>query len=552
MTEASRGDNAAVPWLLYRYMLLDLLRIVGLTAAVLVTVIAFGAAIKPASDGLLDAGQTAKFLGLAMVPMLQFALPFAAGFGSTLSFYRMSSDNEVQAMAVSGISYWRILLPVVVLGLALSILMVVLTQWVIPRFWAAIEDMVTADITKLFETSIARHEPFKLGDLQIYAQDITPTEYPLGPNGPQTRMVLSKVAAANLDKDGSIITDFTSSVAVADVYHVEGRTFIKLIMADAVAFKPESGTLGDFGRATKTIEVPNVFKDNPKAMTREQLLALRSNPDSYGQVMEAKKALAQAVRDAQARSAMDVQLRGGGRVELLAERIGDAGDRRSYVINADRLRDTQFLSHDGSRIEVVEYEGAGAVRRFVGDPVRLLPGSEGTDSSLFDLFIGNHEVTDLRQGGPPNQMGPVTISNLAVSGQSDEDLSLLSSAELLARAATIHGRSEGVKTKAADLNKEIQSLWRNIPARLLNRYALSATAFLLLMLGATLALWQRGSLPLTTYVWAFLPSILDLILISAGEQLLRDGWMLGHIVMWSGNVLMLIVIVVAYVRFSRH
>jgi len=533
-------------------MLVDLLRIVGLTAAVLVTVIAFGATIKPASDGLLDAGQTAKFLGLAMIPMLQFALPFAAGFGATLSFYRMTADNEVQAMAVSGISYWRILLPVVALGVALTILMVVLTQWIIPRFWSVIEDMINVDITKIFETSIARHEPFKQGNLQIYAEDITPIDSPLGRDGPQTRMVLSKVAAANLNDDGSIITDFTSSRAVADVYHREGRTFIKLVMADAVAFKPESGTLGDFGRAIKTIEAPSVFNDKPKAMTREQLLALRSNPDTYAQVIEAKKALAQAMRDAEARATIDSQLRNDGRVELLAERIGEAGDHRTYVINADRLREAQFLSHDGSRIEIVEYEGAGAVRKFIGDPVRLLPGSEGTDSSLFDLYIGNHEVTDLRQGGSPNQMGTLTLPNLAVAGQSDEDLSLLPSAQLLAKAATIHGGPERVKSKAEKLVNEIRSLGREISARLLNRYALSATAFLLLMLGATLAMWQRGTLPLTTYVWAFLPSILDLILISAGEQLLRDGRILGHITMWSGNALMLAVIAITYARLSRH
>src|SRR5262249_50793922 len=69
------GDhNAAMPWLLYRYMIRDLLRVIGLTTSVLVTVIAFGAMIKPlASNSLLDAGQTAKYLGLVIVPMLQFA-----------------------------------------------------------------------------------------------------------------------------------------------------------------------------------------------------------------------------------------------------------------------------------------------------------------------------------------------------------------------------------------------------------------------------------------------------------------------------------------------
>ena len=122
-----------MPWMLYRYILRELLRVIGLTCAVLVTVIAFGATIKPlANETLLDASQTLKYLTLAIVPMLQFALPFAAGFGTTLTMHRFTADNEILAMAASGISYRRIIAPLVALGLALTMLMVVLTQYVIP------------------------------------------------------------------------------------------------------------------------------------------------------------------------------------------------------------------------------------------------------------------------------------------------------------------------------------------------------------------------------------------------------------------------------------
>src|SRR6185295_14265822 len=162
-----------MPWLLYRMMLVDLLRVIGLTAAVLVTVIAFGATIKPLTgDTPLDAGQTVKYLFLVIVPMLQFALPFAAGFGATLAMHRLTVDNEIQAMAVSGLSYPRILAPVVALGLALLIVMVALTQEVIPRFWSLIGDMIASDVTKFFQASIRRGEPFVLKDMQIYADEI--------------------------------------------------------------------------------------------------------------------------------------------------------------------------------------------------------------------------------------------------------------------------------------------------------------------------------------------------------------------------------------------
>src|SRR5688572_4796363 len=152
----------AMPWLLYRYITVELLRVIGLTTTVLVTVIAFGALTKVlAGDSLLDAGQTVRYLGLAIVPMLQFALPFAAGFGATLVLHRLTSDNEIQAMAVGGISYRKILMPIAGLGLGLTILMIVLTQWVIPRFWSVIEQMMATDVTKMFAASIRRGEAFQ-------------------------------------------------------------------------------------------------------------------------------------------------------------------------------------------------------------------------------------------------------------------------------------------------------------------------------------------------------------------------------------------------------
>ena len=116
----------------------------------------------------------------------------------------------------------------------------------------------------------------------------------------------------------------------------------------------------------------------------------------------------------------------------------------------------------------------------------------------------------------------------------------------------VKGIREHVPLRVSRLRNEVDSLQREITARLLNRYALSVTAPLLLLLGAIMAMWLRGSLPLTIYVLAFVPAVLDLILTSAGEQLMRDGRTLGPIVMWSGNAIMVGIIVLAYLRLARH
>ena len=105
-----------MPWRFYRYMLFDVLRQFAIAAVILVIVIAFGAAIKPlSSDSLLTGWDTMKYLFLAIIPMLQFAIPFAGAFAVTISLHRMAQDNEFIAMAVSGQSYIRLLAPMILI-----------------------------------------------------------------------------------------------------------------------------------------------------------------------------------------------------------------------------------------------------------------------------------------------------------------------------------------------------------------------------------------------------------------------------------------------------
>lgn len=549
-----------MPWLLYRMMLVDLLRVIGLTAGVLVTVIAFGATIKPlTNDTLLEASQILKYLLAVIVPMLQFALPFAAGFGATLALHRMTGDNEVQAMAVSGLSYRRIIMPVIALGLALLAFMVVLTQEVIPRFWSLIEQMIAHDATRMFQASIKRGEPFTMGDMQIFADEMIVEYSPEGAAGPETRMKLLRVAAAEMDGEGRVITDVTANNAIVDIYRRDGSTILKLAMYDTVAYKSTTGDLQRFDaiEPSRAIIMPGVLEDEPKAMSRGELLRLRAHPDEFAQVIEARQELADTLRETEARQKLDSELRAHGQVELLAAPVPGAvaALNRRYTVKATGLVGGQFVTRDARRIEIEQSEGDDRkiLRRYITDTATLTP-SPGANLGMpaFDLVIGPTEVYDLRGGGAVNERERLAFSSLTVAGVSTDDLLRLDSPALLERAEALRGDSKELRLKRFFLTDEIDQLQREITSRLLNRYALSVTAPLLLLLGALLAMWLRGVLPLSIYLLAFLPSVLDLIAISAGEQMMRDGRAFGPVIMWSGNAMMLAFILFAYFRLSRH
>jgi lipopolysaccharide export system permease protein len=544
-----------MPWLLYRYMIGELLRVIGLTCAVLVTVIAFGATIKPlANETLLDASQTVKYLMLAIVPMLQFALPFAAGFGTTITLHRFAAENEILAMAASGISYRRIVAPLLVLGAILTLIMIVLTQDVIPRFWGLIERTLAVDVPRLFQASIEKGVPFQIpnSDLQIVADRLVVEHQPADTSA-GTRLRLYRVAAAVLDDQGRIVTDVTAAQAVVDVHRQHGRTYLKLAMTDAVAYKPDTGELIETRSVSpdRALIVPSATLDRPKSMTRSQLLHLREHPDDFVGVIRAKNALAEAIRLVETRMLINERLRSSGQVIL--SQGGE--DDLTFVIRADELGPERFLSHEGRALELEQYRGPVAQLRIRPRAMHVTPHIGGPfDELTFDLELKDSEVVDLAAGGAANQRASLDLLGLMLAGDDAPPVTGgdLSSIQLISLAESLRDEGGGINQRIKGLTHEIGQLNREIRARLANRYALSVTAALLLILGGVLAMWLRTSMPLTIYLWAFLPAIVDLILISAGEQLMRDDRLLAPYVMWSGNAVLFVLLLAAYVRLGRN
>jgi lipopolysaccharide export LptBFGC system permease protein LptF len=444
-----------MPWLLYRYIALELLRTIGLTTAVLVTVIAFGALIKPlANETLLDAGQTFKYLLLAIVPMLQYALPFSAGFGATLTFHRMTADNEMVAMAASGLSYRRIVVPLVVLGLTLSLFMVGLTQWIAPQFWALIERTVTRDITKMFQTSIEKGVPFEIpgGDLQIMADRIIVESQP-DDSAATTRMRLYRVAALELDNQRRAVTVVTASQAVVDIHRLDGRTYLKLAMLDAVAFKPGSGELIMLPTVNpdRAFAVPSPLVESPKTMTRTQLMHLRANPDDFAGVMRARAELRESLRLAQARRDVNRQLSETGQVRF----VQGGPDGLEFVVHADELSRDRFVSRGGRGVDIVQYDGESAVLRFRPRIVRVAENIGGPfEDMTFDLRLESLEVIDLRAGGTTNQRAGLDLAGLTLA-QTPADVQDAGWIDLVLRAEEFRSDEPGLVHRIDELRKAV-------------------------------------------------------------------------------------------------
>lgn len=91
---------------------------------------------------------TAGLLFLYYIPyLLEFSLPLACLLGVLLSVGRISSDNELVALKVAGISFTRILAIFLTLGVIISLFLVILNDRIIPQAHFA-SRKVLKEITK--------------------------------------------------------------------------------------------------------------------------------------------------------------------------------------------------------------------------------------------------------------------------------------------------------------------------------------------------------------------------------------------------------------------
>ena len=533
-----------MPWIFYRYILGELLRVFLLSGAVLVTVIAFGAAIKPlAADTLFGPAQTAKFIAFATVPMLQFALPFAAGFAATIVFHRLTKDNEIQAASASGISYLRILMPMFLLGLVLVGIMVYLTQTIIPQFLAKMEQSISTDVTRMFRKSIEKGIPVQFGDIQIYADQIY--EQPNPDTGAQTRLILIGVAAAEIDNSGRITTDVTASTAIVD-FHLQGiHRYIQLELHDTVAYIPKRGELLQAPvMPIEPILIPNITHDRPMFMTLSEMHDLQDDPGQFSEVIKAKNELAKALREIEVWQQIREKLRTQGQIKLI-------GELRTITVKAHEVIKGVFSNPENEPITVQVTEQSGVVVLFSAKRVSIA-SDDGSSLALpsFELVLENCDILDVSTGEVVNQRALAEYAALEVDDLKETKLAVQPYRYLLEKALGANGN---VVAKAEILNQRVDDLLLQLNSRIQGRYALSGTAILLLLLGATLAMMLRQALPLAIYACAFIPSILDIIMISGGGHMVRDGSVVsGTIVLWSGNVLLIAIIIGSLRRVMRN
>lgn len=559
-----------MPWTLYKYILRELLKLLGLTTMVLVVVMSFAAAFKPMSDGLLTPGLFVKFVLFTAPTVLGLALPFAGAFASTLTFLRLSNDNEIVACSASGISYRRLLAPVFGLGLVLTVCLLLLANQVVPHFFRLAAEAVERDVVGLMAGQLANQEPFVIGDVNpqssqsfvIYADETIQHTPPVNLDAPLTMIQLVElrgVAVGEVNADNRIEHNTTAERALLMVFEdeVTRDAWIKLELDEVT--RSEEGYAKSLD--TNLIRVPSQFVEDPKFFSSGDLTRLSAAPEGYDSVRRKMDDLAAALATESVRHALGVTRERAVLEGVLSER---------YVVSAAEVGPSVAEADDGSGgltlgggVRVAYYRNGETA----GEPDRTYTAQQANvqvRTSRFDpepaIYLTLTDATVISPdtlGTPPVNDPSLSLPDLKWPARIlSDDLANQTAAQLFARAAEpTFAQAAAVSSGIDGLRRAVARLKLNIVAERNQRAASAVSCALLILLGAVLSIHLRGQSPLTVYFWSFLLAIVTLIIISTGENVTggTDSPLgVGLAVMWSGNALLIVVIAVLYVKVVRH
>lgn len=562
-----------LPWTLWLSMSIEVWRLVLLTTAVLVTVVAFALAVKPLAAGQLGPAEAITFMLVAIPPMLSYALPFASCFGATLAYHRMVSDNEVVAAHAAGLSHRAVLAPAILSGVLLAVVLALLNAQVIPRFVRTMQEMVADDLARVIVNKIESGQPVERRDMIISAKTARVLDASDTP-GAASRVLLTGVAILMLNDERMPEHEvFANAVQVTlipggrdpELGDVPGQVVFQVRTGVAIA---GDGTEASVSGQTFARPMPNAFRDDPGFLTTQELAALDREPERMNFIDWRRIDLAYHLASRIVLRRIQEDLRLGGSVRF--EREGE-----TIVVRAEGLRAGEG---EGSRREyrLIPLERSGRVEVEVRREDALgdarLDTFEAHRASLtldlgddwrtrqisLDLTLRNFAPTDLASPTFDDRTAPIRSetewTGLTLVGKPEAELLALGSGELLRETKEWMGNAlpDAELAFTADaLERRVVQLAREVDGTRHARMAMAVSCLVMIVGGALAAMRLKQTQPLVIYCWAFFPAIAALVTISTGKEMVHRSGLEWLIVLWGGVAAIAILSLLSFRRVAR-
>ncbi len=545
-------------YVLQKYILKELLRNFALTAVAMTCMLGFGGGVM---DMLTSQGITARELIKLMVYLipivLAYSLPVAALFSTTITYGRLSADNEINACRASGINIYRLLMPAVILSIIVSSVTFTLENYTIPDLASRIEQLVKRDIPTIAYMELKTRKYLSKMKYALYCEkvdDFVPPQLQDDGTYSTGQIQLSNVAFLSHKGEMPMPVFYgTAKTALILFENYHNTPTVSVHLNQVRAFNEERGEMMQVAyHPIGPYAIPSMTVTKLKFLSLPKLLEIREDPFKYTRLKDAKDSLYATLRNAMSYEYYINQLKKHGQVEF-------RDPRNRCVVTADSYRRT---GKDGrivleGNVVLNSKPSDGPPARFTAQSAVISVSSLSEDiPPTASIELKDVKVTETRGGNVQRfasherfSIGPLEIPAEALEPASEAKVSV---AQLLSPEGDFNS-SEVLRQSRWFVAKERESTISKCVAEIHSRLAYSGNALVLLLLGAGLGIIFRGGHFVSAFGLSFIPMMVVVVLIMMGKQLSTSGAVqAGIVVIWLGLAIVVLADVIVMGKFLRR
>jgi len=533
---------------LHAYISRDLARITLLALVAFTLIMTVFAIIEPLRKQGLGADQVLALFAYTIPVMLSLTLPIAALLAATIVYGRFAQDNELMACRASGVSTLTLLRPALVLGGLVTVISLLLNNFVAPRMAMLTENAARANIKNIAYNQLRTRGYIKFSGYLVHADRAFPDSDTL------EGVVLADARKAE--------RPLMVAARTAKVYFTTygNRSFLSVYPIDPVVpfARRTGGELPKADRLYFEAELPSVVKEEPGWYDWSQLIGTLGEPSRNQEVKDALEEIRRDLCYGRLMKEIADAINSGRAYAKIRSSHGDvyeiqaagavAGDKETDLLGESegRRQPVTVTAKRGGRADYTVTAEKGRVR---------VTWSPRSNTSIVDIVLDGPAVKRYSDGRPAQRrdeeppIGPLDIPadiQTRAEGTSLEDI--------YAADASLTS-SERILKKIHQLKDQtIRKLIGKIKAEMHGRIAYGVSCFLLVAVGAALGLLFRGGQVISAFAISVAPAAVVIVLVIMGKQMVANPGVsqaAGLACIWSGIALLLAGNAVLYAHLAR-
>ena len=557
---------------LHTYISRDLAKVTLLALVAFTLVMTVFAIIEPLRKQGLAADQVAALFAYTLPVMLSLTFPIAALFAATIVYGRFSQENELMACRASGISTLALLRPAIVLGAAVTVISLVLSNFVAPKMVARGAKAIEANVRGIAYRQLGTGKALNPGTLLIHANTVD-----------ADTNTLHGVVVADT-KDARDVRLLTAPVAFMHFDTHEGTTYVTAHLINPILGRTGSQYLVQLtSQELPSVELPNPAREEPSWYDWGKLLRTLRAPQENREIRRRLVEIRREMRhdmvvqdvlstiadhkpymklvdvvggDTYVVSAAEAEMGKSGQLKLLSGTTdGGQPQRVAVTVRRDGQVYRRISGNEGiitatwsARQRLGESGGGMAVRA---------QGEGKSESSFVTIELRGNVALErpAQSGSRPLWRGEWVSPQLPIPSDILDKAKKISLADIWASCSDIDSVSRPIRKKVRKLQTRVPKLRSEILAEIHGRIAYGLSCFMLVALGAALGMIYRGGQVISAFALMIVPAAVVIVMVIMGKQMVTNpdvSQTAGLAVMWSGIALLLAGTVFVYLRMMKR